>query len=61
MYGIKKRAALILSDAEPWAIYTHCYGHKPNLGGSDCMKQSKVMRSACSQDFQEVPKARLFV
>ena len=28
------------------AIYTHCYRHALNLGVSDCMKQSKVMRSA---------------
>ena len=46
MSGAKKGVAKILTDAEPRAVYTHCYGHALNLGVSDCIKQCKVMKSA---------------
>lgn len=46
MSAAKKGAAKILTDAEPRAIYTYCYGHTLNLGVSDCIKQSKAMKSA---------------
>ena len=45
MSGVKKGVAKILTDAEPQAIYTHCYGYALNLGVSDCIKQTKVMKS----------------
>ena len=46
MSGAKKGVAKITTDAEPRAVYTHCYGHALNLSVSDCIKQSKVMKSA---------------
>ena len=46
MSGAKKGVAKILTDVEPRAVYTHCYGHALNLGVSDCIKQCKVMKSA---------------
>ena len=33
MSGVKKGVAKILTDAEPRAVYTRCYGHALNLGG----------------------------
>ena len=46
MSGAKKGVAKLLSDEEPRAIFTHCYGHALNLAVSDCVKQCKVMRTA---------------
>ena len=46
MSGAKKGVAKSITDVEPRAIYTHCYGHALNLGVSDCIKKSKVMKSA---------------
>ena len=46
MSGAKKGVAKIITDAEPRAVYTHCYGHALNLSVSDCIKQSQVMKSA---------------
>ena len=46
MSGAKKGVSKILTDAEPRAVYTHCYGHALNFGVSDCIKQCKVMKSA---------------
>ena len=42
----KRGVAKIISDAEPRAVYTHCYGHALNPSMCDCIKQSKVMKSA---------------
>ena len=36
----------LLSDEEPHAIVTHCYGHELNLAISDCVKQYHVMKAA---------------
>ena len=36
----------LLSDEEPHAIVTHCYGHELNLSISDCVKQYNVMKAA---------------
>ena len=46
MSGVKKVVAKSITDVEPRAIYTHCYGHALNLGVSDCIKKSKVIKSA---------------
>ena len=41
-YGVAKR----ISDLEPRAIFTHCYGHALNLTASDTIRQSKVIKDA---------------
>ena len=43
MSGMKNGAAEMICDR---SVYTHCYGHALNLGVCDCIKQSKVMKSA---------------
>ncbi len=45
MSGAKKGVAKDISDVEPRAVYTHCYGHALNLSVGDCIKQSKVMKA----------------
>jgi len=40
--GVAKR----ISELEPRAIYTHCYGHTLNLAAGDTLKQSKLMKDA---------------
>ena len=41
-HGVAKR----ISDLEPRAVYTHCYGHALNLATADILKQSKLMKDA---------------
>ena len=38
MSGAKSGAAKRLSDEEPRAVFTHCYGHALNLACSDALK-----------------------
>ena len=35
-----------MCDAEPQAVYTHCYGHALNLACGDTIRQCKLMRDA---------------
>ena len=37
-HGVTKQ----ISTDEPRAVYTHCYGHVPNLSVNDCIKQCKL-------------------
>ena len=46
MSGLKSGVATRLSEEEPRAIYTHCYGHALNLACSDTVKQCMLMRDA---------------
>ena len=46
MAGSKSGVAKKLSDDEPKAIYTHCYGHALNLACSDAIKQIKILKDA---------------
>ena len=46
MSGLKSGVATRLSEEEPRAIYTHCYGHALNLACSDTIKQCMLMRDA---------------
>ena len=46
MSGMRTGIAKQISDLEPRAIYTHCYGHALNLATGDTLKQSKIMRDA---------------
>lgn len=46
MSGSKSGVAKQISDLEPRAIFTHCYGNVLNLAACDTIKKSKVMRDA---------------
>ena len=46
MSGRRNGVAKQISELEPRAIFTHCYGHALNLAASDTIKQSKVMKDA---------------
>jgi len=34
--------AKLISDEQPKAIYTHCYGHALNLSAGDTIKRCKI-------------------
>lgn len=55
MSGVRNGVAKILTDEEPHAIYTHCYGHCLNLAIGDTNKKSKVMKS-CLEVVYEISK-----
>ena len=42
MNGVAKQ----IQDAEPRAIYMHCYGHSLNLAANDTVQHCKVMKVA---------------
>ena len=44
MAGIRSGVAKQLLDEEPRAVYTHCYGHAPNLACSDAIKQCSLIK-----------------
>lgn len=46
MRGSKSGVAKRISDIEPRALYTHCYGHSLNLAASDTIKKVKIMQDA---------------
>ena len=46
MRGTKCGVAKRISDIEPRALYTHCYGHSCNLAASDVMRNIKIMQDA---------------
>ena len=46
MSSSKRGVAKRISDFEPQAVYTHCYGHALNLAAGDTLKQSKLMKDA---------------
>ena len=46
MSGLKSGVETRLSEEEPRAIYTHCYGHVLNLACTDTIKQCSLMRDA---------------
>ena len=52
MSGCKNGVSKQISDKEPKAIYTHCYGHALNLAVGDTMKQSKIMRDALDTTYE---------
>nr|XP_011435340.2 zinc finger MYM-type protein 1-like [Crassostrea gigas] len=52
MSGAKKGVAANITKQEPWAIYTHCYGHALNLAVGDTVKRSKVMRDSLDTVFE---------
>ncbi len=46
MKGHRNVVAKQISQIEPRAVCTHCYGHSINLAASDTLKESKLMRDA---------------
>ena len=46
MSGSRSGVAKRISELEPRAIFTHCYGHALNLAACDTIKKSKVMKDA---------------
>ena len=46
MKGHRSGVSTQISQIEPRAVYTHCYGHSLNLAASDALKQSKLMKDA---------------
>ena len=46
MSGKRRGVAKQISDIEPRAVFTHCYGHALNLAASDTIKSLKVMKDA---------------
>ena len=44
MSGYRTGVAKLISDIEPRAVFTHCYGHALNLAANDTLKQSKLMK-----------------
>ena len=46
MSGTKTGVAKRITDEEPRAIFTHCYGHSLSLAACDTMKRSELMKDA---------------
>ena len=46
MSGSRSGVAKRISELEPRAILTHCYGHAHNSATCDTLKKSKVMKNA---------------
>ena len=49
MSGSKCGVVKKMCDAEPRAVYTHCYGHALNLPCSDTIRQCKLMRDGSTR------------
>ena len=45
MSGTKSGVAKLITDIEPSAIYTHCYGHALNLAANDTVKRCDLMKN----------------
>ena len=46
MSGLKSGVAKMITDEEPHAVFTHCYGHALNLAVGDTVKQCSIIKSA---------------
>ncbi len=55
MSGSKNGVAKCISDIEPRALFTQCYGHALNLAASDTVKKSKIVKDALNLT-QEIAK-----
>ena len=53
--GTKAGIATKITELKPRAVFNHCYGHALNLGVSDTIKQSQVMKD-CLDTCYEVVK-----
>ncbi len=52
MSGCRHGVAKQISDIEPRAIFTHCYGHALNLAASGAMKKSKLLKDALETTYE---------
>ena len=52
MKGGKGGVAKQISDLQPRAVYTHCYGHSLNLAASDTLQESKLMKDALHTTYE---------
>ena len=46
MTGTRNGLVKLITDAEPRAVFTHCYGHALNLACSDAVKNSQIMKNS---------------
>ena len=44
MSGYRTGVAKRISDIEPRAVFTHCYGHPLNLAANNTLKQSMLVK-----------------
>ncbi len=56
MRGHKSGVSTIISQIEPRALYTHCYGHSLNLAASDSLNKSKIMKEALETTHEIITK-----
>ena len=52
MSGHRNGVAKSISDEQPKAIFTHCYGHVLNLSAGDTIKRCKIMKDALDIVFE---------
>ena len=52
MKGSRGGVPTKISELEPRAVYTHCYGHSLNLAVSDILKESKIMKDALDTTYE---------
>ena len=52
MSGSRGGVATLISEEEPRAVYTHCYGHAFNLACCDAVKGCKSMRDALDTSYE---------
>ena len=52
MKGSKGGVAKLISDLEPRAVYSHCYGHSLNLAASYTLKESELMKDALDTTYE---------
>ena len=63
MSGARLGVATRITDLEPKALYTHCYGHALNLATQDALKGVKIMEDTLDTVYEitktrkEVPQA----
>jgi hypothetical protein len=46
MSGVRNGVAKQITDEEPKALFTHCYGHSLNLSAGDTIKRCHTMKVA---------------
>ena len=54
MAGVKYGVATQIAEKEPRAVFTHCFGHALNLGVSDTVKQSQLIKYCLDTCFELV-------
>ena len=52
--GTKAGIATKITELKPRAVFNHCYGHALNLGISDTIKQSQVMKDCLDTCYELV-------